>query len=99
MDFPRLPARRHVRGDPSPASPAKGGCVTPTANGKRDFYADPNRKPAVLAVDADGIPDELKALPQWVTWRLTWKRDKWDKPPVNPHNGNNASSTDPATWA
>ena len=45
--------------------------------------------------------DELRALPQWVAFRLipSQKRPgKTDKIPVNPHNGKNASVTNPETW-
>lgn len=46
------------------------------------------------------VPPELQDIDQWVTWTLK-KRDnkaKLDKIPRNPHNGQYASSTDPATW-
>lgn len=45
--------------------------------------------------------DELRTLPQWVAFRLipSQKRPgKTDKIPVNPHNGKNASVTNPETW-
>ena len=34
----------------------------------------------------------------WVVWRYTWNGKKWDKPPLNPRTGRNASSTGAATW-
>jgi len=57
-------------------------------------------KPTALTVEPDNIPAELKALPQWVLWRFTWKSKerKWDKPPKQV-NGQPASSTNPKTWA
>ena len=47
---------------------------------------------------AENIPAELKAIPQWVTWKYFF-RDKWTKPPFNAHTGDLASSNDPATWS
>ena len=37
------------------------------------------------------IPQELKALKQWVCWC-------GDKLPKNPHTGGNAQSNNPSTW-
>ena len=56
-------------------------------------------RPTALPVNADGIPQDLKARRQWVLWRFTWKRreQKWDKPPVQV-NGRPAKANDPATW-
>jgi hypothetical protein len=53
-------------------------------------------------VQPDGIPDELKALPQWCNWKLEIRQDrdgnyKWTKPPYQPNNSR-ASSDDPTTW-
>jgi hypothetical protein len=58
-----------------------------TAKGTRIFVA--------------AIPDELKALRQWVGYRLVWdeQRQKFDKPPLNVYTGQLASTTDPGTWA
>ena len=48
------------------------------------------------------IPDALKPwenLPQWVCFRFEKRADgKLTKPPINPHTGRNASTTDPKTW-
>ena len=71
---------------------------------KHAFYADRTRKPILLSVLPESISAELRERPQWVCWRLKWVVDKkgkgkWDKPPVNPRIGRNASSTDPMTWA
>jgi putative DNA primase/helicase len=55
-------------------------------------------RPTALAVDPDGIPAGLIDRDQWVCWRYAWRNGKWTKPPVNPHTGGAASSTDPATW-
>jgi primase-polymerase (primpol)-like protein len=56
-------------------------------------------QPAALPVQPDTIPQELKALPQWVCWRYVLRDDKWTKQPVSIHTGDGADSTDPTTWA
>lgn len=43
------------------------------------------------------IPDELRTLPQWVTWRIEKREGKDTKVPYQT-NGKPASSTDPKTW-
>lgn len=48
------------------------------------------------------IPEVLRQLPQWVTWRYEDDPAHPDKPkkvPYNPWNGRRASSTDPHTWS
>jgi putative DNA primase/helicase len=56
-----------------------------------------------MAVNLPNIPSRLTAIPHWVLWRWEQRPDKktgkskWTKPPYQP-NGNNANSTDPATW-
>src|SRR5262249_13133478 len=55
--------------------------------------------PTALPVQPDTIPQELKALPQWVCWRYVLRDDKWTKQPVSIHTGDGADSTDPTTWA
>ena len=65
--------------------------------GKKALYADPDRKPAMLPVLFDGIPDVLKALARWLLWSLVWTGKKWDKPPLQP-NGAHARSNAPSTW-
>jgi putative DNA primase/helicase len=52
----------------------------------------------VLEVNLSGIPEELKAWPHWVCWKLQWKDSKGKKCPVNPKTGMFASSTNPSTW-
>jgi putative DNA primase/helicase len=48
----------------------------------------------------ENIPDELKALDQWVLWRSEKKNKKGEltKVPYQP-NGRRASSTNPRTWS
>ena len=45
------------------------------------------------------VPAELRVLPQWVCWRREQRAGKPTKVPVDPHTGEFASSTDPATWS
>ena len=58
-------------------------------------------RPVALLVRRDQIPEQLRDLPQWVTWRYKWLDDrrKWDKPPRQARTGRAASSTDPKTWS
>lgn len=44
------------------------------------------------------IPAELKALPQWVCWRLEERDGNQTKVPYNAKSGRRARSNDPATW-
>lgn len=48
------------------------------------------------------VPEELRALPQWVVYKLVpkpGKPGKMDKPPFNARTGEAASSTDSDTWS
>jgi primase-polymerase (primpol)-like protein len=54
--------------------------------------------PQTLPVNPDGIPQELKSLPQWVCWRWQTRDGKWTKVPVDPKSGFNAKSNDSAYW-
>lgn len=59
----------------------------------------PLPKPEALPVLFDNIPNELKAIPQWVCWKYEYRDGKkWTKPPCQT-NGIHASSTDPQTWS
>jgi putative DNA primase/helicase len=46
------------------------------------------------------IPDELKSLPQWVTWKTVVRNGKKTKVPYQPRPGKKrlADSTNPETW-
>lgn len=55
--------------------------------------------PETLSVEPDGIPNELKARPQWVNWKFAWDSKKWTKQPYNPRTGRRASTTDLLTWS
>jgi primase-polymerase (primpol)-like protein len=51
----------------------------------------------IISVDAEGIPEELKARPQWVVWKALG--EKPDKVPYSARDGLKASSTDLLTWS
>gem|GEM_PF-3514171 len=53
-----------------------------------------------IAADISKIPQEMKALRQWVCFSLGWndKRKKYDKFPTNPVTGGMAMSNNPNTW-
>ncbi len=56
--------------------------------------------PKALEVVPEGIPDELKARPQWVCWRYSLiSKNRWTKHPYDPCTGQKASSTDLLTWS
>jgi putative DNA primase/helicase len=43
------------------------------------------------------IPQELKALPQWVCWKAIQRNGKITKPPINPHTLEEAQTDNPTT--
>jgi hypothetical protein len=59
----------------------------------------PNDRPAMMQDQLDAIPAGLRALRQWVCWRLIRRGDgKPTKQPIQP-NGQPATHGDPATWS
>lgn len=51
--------------------------------------------------DPDNIPAQLRAVPQWVAWKLGAPAKVGDKPrkiPVDPFTGTAARANDPRTW-
>jgi putative DNA primase/helicase len=52
-----------------------------------------------IPVQADAIPNELKAIPRWVCWKYEKKDGTWRKPPINCRTGKKADVTDSASWA
>jgi primase-polymerase (primpol)-like protein len=56
------------------------------------------QKPPTFPVELAGIPEDLKALRQWVAWQWERRQGKWTKVPINARTGKRASPTDPATW-
>jgi len=56
--------------------------------------------PKALKVISEGIPDELKARPQWVCWRYALdSKGEWTKHPRDPRTGKMASHSDLMTWS
>ena len=53
----------------------------------------------LLEVNPTGIPESLKALPNWVDWELKLEDGKEKKVPLNAKTGRFASSTNPSTWS
>lgn len=51
------------------------------------------------AFDRSGIPDELKARPQWVDWSLENRGGKTTKVPYEAGSNRRAKANDSATWA
>lgn len=51
------------------------------------------------AVNIDAIPTSMRALDQWICWRIDTRNGKETKIPVSPHDGEFASVDDPSTWA
>ena len=52
----------------------------------------------ILPVQAESIPDELKAYRAWVLWKLACASDRLTKHPYCVHSRRKASSTDSRTW-
>jgi len=67
---------------------------------KRD---DQRFKPTIARGDFSNPPPALaplRARPQWVIWRLTWRAGHWTKPPFRCDDPQRfASSTDPSSWS
>jgi hypothetical protein len=55
-------------------------------------------KPKALPFAPEIVPEALRRLRRWVCWSWVWKKDKYDKPPLNPRTLRNARSNDPRTW-
>ncbi|MBN1223838.1 MAG: hypothetical protein JXB23_11370, partial [Candidatus Aminicenantes bacterium] len=55
-------------------------------------------KPASIGVNAEAIPQEIKALPQWCLWRWERRNGKLTKPPYQ-IDETPAKSNNPKTWA
>jgi DNA-binding transcriptional ArsR family regulator len=54
---------------------------------------------AYIKPDPVNIPDELQVLPHWVNWDPALIDERWTKVLKNAHTRNQASSTNPDTWA
>jgi len=57
-----------------------------------------DQRPTPLPVVAKNIPDQLKTLPQWVTWKYELRDNKWTKPPYEVNGRVYAKSSDTSTW-
>lgn len=55
-------------------------------------------RPKAPEVNTDRISAALKEPRRWVCWRFEPRDGKWTKVPINPANGRQADSTNPATW-
>src|SRR5262249_32272727 len=68
-----------------------------------DQHGGHTPKPTILQGDFTKPPPALaplRARPQWVIWRLTWRNGKWTKPPFRCDEPQRfASSTDPGSWS
>lgn len=52
-----------------------------------------------LPVKPQGIPAELRNIPQWVCWRYEERNGKLTKVPIDPLRGTYASVDDPFSWS
>lgn len=55
-------------------------------------------KPTPIPFNAAGVPAAMRDAKRWLLWRYAKRSDKWTKIPMQA-NGQNASSTNPDTWA
>jgi len=55
-------------------------------------------RPTAIEPQLDLIPIELRERNQWVCWRYSWERGRWNKKPINAETGIPASSTGVDTW-
>jgi len=51
-------------------------------------HTNKNKRPTAAVPQFEEIPEELRALKQWVLWRYIWKEDQgaWAKLPVQPRS-------------
>lgn len=72
--------------------------LEPADSSRRHDNRDDGRPSTDFAADVlAGL--ELVGWPHFLCWRPEQRNGDWTKPPVNPHTGDYASSTDPTTWA
>jgi hypothetical protein len=62
--------------------------IYPTLGNKARILAL-ERKPPWLAVNAAGIPQEMKAERRWVCWRFEREKDRWTKVLYSPETRRN----------
>ena len=63
---------------------------------KQQIHGSPE-KPVALALDCDGVPNELRYARRWVLWNYRWEGDRWKKPPMT-IAGKMADITDSSNW-
>src|SRR5262245_59435384 len=56
-------------------------------------------KPAILPLNADAIPHDLREIPAWVGYRLVERNGNWTKEPLNIRTGDLGKSDDQRTWS
>lgn len=79
-----------------------GGLVAETFKNDETipFHTEEVNKLCRTNVDIFFIPDDLKALDQWVVWKYEQKGKKWTKVPYDAKlHGIRASSTKPSSWS
>src|SRR4051812_47653911 len=54
--------------------------------------------PPVWGASWENVPEELRAINQWVLWTYVVRDGKRTKVPVDPAAGRPSDATDPATW-
>src|SRR5262249_50546520 len=81
-------------GRPSKEQPPQKEC--------EQMYSTPDDQDGKAAggppFDAEAIPQELRALPQWVPWKKAVRNNKATKLPIDPNTGLAAGTDDPTTW-
>jgi hypothetical protein len=65
--------------------------IYPTLGNKARIAAQ-ETKPVALAVNAAGIPAEMKDARRWVCWRFERERDRWTKVLYCPETRRKASA-------
>src|SRR5262245_43471004 len=72
--------------------------VRPSAKSAKTDRVHPP-KPQVLPLRPQGVPKVLRAVAQWVVWRLELRDGRWTKIPHDPNTGRRAAVNKPSTWA
>jgi type IV secretory pathway TraG/TraD family ATPase VirD4/DNA-binding MarR family transcriptional regulator len=90
LGLPETTARRHLN-----ALLERGWLRRSESEGRKHHFVP------IPASGLDAIPETLRALSQWVVWRLEPREGeaKPAKVPHQPYSGERASTTEPAHWA
>jgi hypothetical protein len=81
--------RQHNQGQVSAETPSR----------KDAILNNLNVKPMTLPIIPENIPQELKALAQWIVWRFVVKEGRWTKPPYQTKANAFARVNDETTWS